>query len=445
MNRNRMHILLCGCATAMIITPTSGAALGNFFDDFSDDVVDTSVYTAINGATLQEFGGQLIVTPTASTGGVLITHNLSKPEPVSSSNTIEEWRYAITMTPTFAVPFTGEMTMESIGEGGKVIDHTLFDNVSGLVYVSDGDRFGGIQTFDVGQFLPNVAVTKQKKHSCTWLPPGWSTRTCGYYILPPVVYWKFGSFGDAPLDSSLNDVNLVAIRLVSTESFTIDYVEVECGDDVGGVQAWTLSPSHVSTSGGDTVSVTGEGFSGLPLFTVTVNGVSATNVTVVNDTTITFDTPEGTQGLAVAALVADDLSLEVLFENDLRYYASPTPLLLDRTALALGTVAMAYSGQITAAGGTGTLDFALASGTFPSGVSLQSDGTLTGTPIQSGVYSSFVVVTDQSGEEDVGMFLLEILPPVVPSLRHWGFVGLAAMLLAAVSIWSNRLRRRSTA
>src|SRR6202022_598263 len=57
-------------------------------------------------------------------------------------------------------------------------------------------------------------------------------------------------------------------------------------------------------------------------------------------------------------------------------------------------VGVAYSPAITATGGSGSYSFTLI-GSLPAGLSLNADGTITGTPLPSAITSSFQVkVTD---------------------------------------------------
>ena len=65
-----------------------------------------------------------------------------------------------------------------------------------------------------------------------------------------------------------------------------------------------VSPNTGSTSGGTTVTLTGTNF--LAGATVTVGGVAATNVVVVNSTTITFTTPAGANGPADVVVTNTD-------------------------------------------------------------------------------------------------------------------------------------------
>jgi hypothetical protein len=64
-----------------------------------------------------------------------------------------------------------------------------------------------------------------------------------------------------------------------------------------------------------------------------------------------------------------------------------------------GTYGTAYSQALTAteAGYTGAFSFSFTSGTLPAGLSLASDGTLSGTPTAPGVYIFTVTATDSAG------------------------------------------------
>jgi len=62
--------------------------------------------------------------------------------------------------------------------------------------------------------------------------------------------------------------------------------------------------------------------------------------------------------------------------------------------LPAGAVDVAYTARIGATGGTGAYTFSLASGTLPEGVSLGSDGVISGVPVAAGSYAFAVRATD---------------------------------------------------
>jgi hypothetical protein len=312
------------------------------------------------------------------------------------------------MTPTFAKSDVGQMTMTSRGQDGRILEITAFDNVTDTVYYWRGDRFGGLLDRELAPFVANVEMRTERKHECRWLPPGWDAGSCHYCIFPPYAWWDFGVFGDALYDSTLNDAALHQIELISSEPFTISRLEIRVGSEVGGTSPWRLSPSHVRTQGGEAVILSGEGFLSLGSFSITVGGTAAVDVTVVDDTTITFVTPPNPRGIAEVRVARDDGSLSVALSNDLRYYASSTPLLLSRESLPAAALGRRYSERIIATGGIGRYQFTRTSGNLPSGISLLHNGRLRGIPAETGTFAFFVQVRDRTGEEDLRMFFLRV-------------------------------------
>ena len=63
----------------------------------------------------------------------------------------------------------------------------------------------------------------------------------------------------------------------------------------------------------------------------------------------------------------------------------------------IGIAGQAFSQNFTQSGAIGTATFTLASGTLPSGLSLASNGTLAGVPLQTGTFPITVTVTDSNG------------------------------------------------
>src|SRR5260221_697001 len=67
-----------------------------------------------------------------------------------------------------------------------------------------------------------------------------------------------------------------------------------------------------------------------------------------------------------------------------------------------GTVGTPFSQVFTQSGGVGTTTFSLATGTLPTGLSLAANGTLAGTPTQSGTFAITVMATDSNGCTGMG-------------------------------------------
>ena len=95
----------------------------------------------------------------------------------------------------------------------------------------------------------------------------------------------------------------------------------------------------------------------------------------------------------------------------------PTPLVLNTAPLAQGKVGVAYNATLQASGGTPNYVWSVASGNLPAGLSLASNGVLSGTPKTAGASSFVLAVADASSpaQHQKMPFTLTI----APSLLVW--------------------------
>jgi uncharacterized protein (TIGR03437 family) len=94
--------------------------------------------------------------------------------------------------------------------------------------------------------------------------------------------------------------------------------------------------------------------------------------------------------------------------------------------LTIGTVGKPFTQVFTASGGMGPYSFMQTSGTIPKGVVLNPDGTFTGTPEQSGVYTFTVKATDKNGCMGTVTITWRVLCPgitIAPATVHAGTAG----------------------
>ena len=95
----------------------------------------------------------------------------------------------------------------------------------------------------------------------------------------------------------------------------------------------------------------------------------------------------------------------------LRVVTGPVLVMVTAAALPFGNMCGAYAKQFEAAGGTGPLTWTLAFGSYlPPGLTLASNGLLSGTATGSGQYSFTVIVTDSVGQAATRLFTLAIYP-----------------------------------
>jgi formylglycine-generating enzyme required for sulfatase activity len=158
---------------------------------------------------------------------------------------------------------------------------------------------------------------------------------------------------------------------------------------VGAPTIASVTPSGGPITGGTPITITGTNFyNGSAGATVTVGGVAATSVTVVNATTITAVTPAGTAG-AKTVSVTTPSSIANL-SNGFTYFAAPTPssVLPSGGPLAGGTAI-----TITGTNLTGTTAVTVG-GAAATSVSVVSATTVTAiTPAYSAGVTSVSVTT----------------------------------------------------
>ncbi len=102
----------------------------------------------------------------------------------------------------------------------------------------------------------------------------------------------------------------------------------------------------------------------------------------------------------------------------------PQMITLTPTALPNGMLGTPYSQTITASGGTGPYTFAVTSGTLPPGLTLATNGTLSGKPTSAGSFTFTVTATDHGGATGSQAYTLVVpAPKALPSPRPGGGTG----------------------
>ena len=103
-------------------------------------------------------------------------------------------------------------------------------------------------------------------------------------------------------------------------------------------------------------------------------------------------------------------------------------LTVNPTTLPNGTRTVAYNQTITASGGTGPYTFAVTSGSLPTGLSLASNGTLSGTPSAAGTFNFDIQATDSLANTGTRSYSVQIVPApltIAPTSLPNGTTGTA--------------------
>ncbi len=155
------------------------------------------------------------------------------------------------------------------------------------------------------------------------------------------------------------------------------------------------TPVNLSASASSALPVTFQSLT-TPVCVVTSTG----DVTFRNGGTCTIEVSQAGDS---AYLAASNVSQSFLVSAPIFAF---TPA---AGALPTATVATTYSQSFTANGGTAAYSYALASGAFPAGLSLDAAGTLSGTPTADGSFTFTVQATDTHGATATsGSYSLEV-------------------------------------
>jgi hypothetical protein len=110
---------------------------------------------------------------------------------------------------------------------------------------------------------------------------------------------------------------------------------------------------------------------------------------------------------------------------------------INNTSLVSGVVGSQYSTTFAATGGVGTLMWSVPAGTQLAGLSLTSDGTLSGTPTSSGTFNFTLTVTDTSGNTDAQALTLLVSPASGDLIISDGAPGAANSHLVRLNPFGN--------
>lgn len=109
-------------------------------------------------------------------------------------------------------------------------------------------------------------------------------------------------------------------------------------------------------------------------------------------------------------------------------------------ALAAVTAQQAYSFTLNAGNGTPPFSYTLLSGRLPDGMTLATNGTISGTPTTAGQFNITYQVSDSQGVVGtvVGQITVSNPPQVVPALPEWGMVIFGMLLLGSMIVFDPR-------
>lgn len=190
--------------------------------------------------------------------------------------------------------------------------------------------------------------------------------------------------------------------------------------DQGQTQAFVAGLPGDSSGKGVVWTATGPGCS----------GSTCGSFTDVTSTSATYVAPASVSSALGITVTATSVAQPTQSATTAPFYVMPPPT-ITTTSLPIATPNAIYSASLTATGGVQPLKWSLASGSLPAGVSLNSAGTLYGTPTTGGTSNFTLKVTDSSAAPGGGLstqqtFNLTVVGvlTVPPALLPNGNVGI---------------------
>ncbi len=334
----------------------------------------------------------------------------------------------------------GTLTREPVGTSGRNrrIIYTNTDAAAGYTtdsFIMDGDNFGDTIVVNISFNSPDLTTSMTNSGATTQGATGYtftgtatnsgaaptnSTVTASFSAPSGVTAtaisgtgWScvLGTLACTRSDSLAASSSYPAITVTASFASNATSPKVVSFSASGGFQAVTsndssstsitvtsavptltnVSPSSGPTAGGTSVTLTGTNFTGAT--SVTFGGTAASSFTVNGATQITATAPAHAAGAVDIAVTTSAGTSGNTASDDFTYIA----VTISPSSLSAATVGSSYNQTISASGGTAPYSYAVTAGALPAGLTLASDGTLSGTPTAGGTFNLTVTATDSSG------------------------------------------------
>jgi uncharacterized repeat protein (TIGR01451 family) len=264
------------------------------------------------------------------------------------------------------------------------------------------------------------------------------TRTLGYLTL-----WPHGQ--PQPVVSTLNAVDGAVTSNMAVVPTQDDWINAYTSDSSNLILDITsyfgpITPT-VTTSSlpaavlGQPYNATLQAIGGFPPYTWAVtNGSLPAGLTLNSNGTIS-GTPT-TMGTSPFTVQVTDSQQQVAIANLSITVQQASPIQIITTTLPQGAIGSPYDATLMAAGGVPPYTWVVISGSLPAGLSLNSDGEISGTPTTAGISYFTVQVTDFESPPQMATAQLNIsiqpnAPPVLTGISQ----SSAALYAGAVTIY----------
>ncbi|MXV17052.1 YDG domain-containing protein [Hufsiella ginkgonis] len=382
-------------------TPTAGGSF-NFTVTATDNSTGTGPYTGSRSYSLTVNAPAIAVAPTTLSAATVGT---SYSGSVTASGGTAPYTYAITagaLPAGLSLASNGTLSGTPTAGGSFNFTVTAADNSTGT------GPFTGARAYSLTVNAPTItiapatipAATAGTSYSRSFtasggtasytyaitagaLPAGLSLATNGTLSGTPTAGGNF-NFTVTATDNSTGTGPFTGAR---TYSLTVSAPTIT-------IAPTTLTAAAIGTSYSRSLTATG----GIAPYTFAVTaGALPAGLSLASDGTLSGTPTAG--GSFNFTVTATDNSTGTGPFTGARAYSltvnAPTITIAPAT-LTAATIGTSYSRSISAAGGTAPYTYAVTAGALPAGLSLASDGTLSGTPTAGGNFSFIVTAIDNS-------------------------------------------------
>ncbi len=382
-------------------TPTAGGTF-NFTITATDSSTGTGPYTGSHAYTLLASAPTITVSPASLSAA---TVGSAYSQTISASGGTSSYTFAVTAG---ALPAGLTLASDGTLSGTPTAGGTFNFTVTATDSSTGTGPFTGSRAYSLTVNAPTITITPNfppnftvgSAYSQTFTASG-GTATYTYAI----------TAGALPAGTTLSSGGVLSGTPTAGGTFNFTITATDSSTGTGpytGSHAYTLlasaptitvSPASLSAATvGSAYSQTISASGGTSSYTFAVTaGALPAGLTLASDGTLSgTPTAGGTFNFTVTA--TDSSTGTGPFTGSRAYSLTvnaPT-ITVSPTSLPDATVAISYSQTITASGGTASYTFAVTAGALPVGLTLASDGTLSGTPTAEGTFNFTVTATDSS-------------------------------------------------
>jgi hypothetical protein len=364
---------------------TNGTGTGAFSETITGLASATTYYVrayAINSAGTS-YGAAVSFTTLNSVSGTAVVTNVSC---FNGSNG------TINLTPTGGVaPYTFVWN-----DGATTEDRTGLTAGAYSVTITDAaGATGVVNNIIVTQPSALVATTVQTNIACNGGTNGTAAVTPAGGTAPYTYRWSTGA-------------TTQGLTGLAAGSYSVTVTDANGCTIVSNLTITQPTPLVATTSQTDATTIGGSNGSA----TITVSGGTPSYTYAWSPNVSTTATASNLRAGSYTVTATDANGCTITRSFTIGQPSTPTITITPAT-LANGTVGTAYSQTITASGGTAPYSYGLTAGALPTGLSLTSAGTLSGTPTAGGTFNFTVTATDAGSFTGSRAYTVTVTAPTI--------------------------------